>query len=200
MAGLAGGLGVNLSIDKTRARLQAKKVRASAHDDAAAFELISRFPIQRFRGAVIGGFWPIQSEIDPRPLMEALERQGHRLTLPCTPRKGKPLTFRSWQFGEKLKIGPHNTREPFPNNSEMFPDLVLVPLLAFTHQGMRLGYGGGFYDRTLERLRKIKEEQKKQVFACGVAYSAQEASSLPTESHDAKLDGMLTETYFKEFE
>ena len=182
------------SLDKTRARLQAKKKRAGAHDPAAAIELIGEFPITRFRGAIIGGFWPIQSEIDPRPLMTAVEAQGHQLALPCTPRKGKPLTFRSWKTNEKLKTGPHNTREPYPDKEEMLPDLVLVPMLAFTEKGERLGYGGGFYDRTLEGLR-----QKKQVYACGVAYSAQQAFSLPAESHDALLDGLLTEKYFKEF-
>ncbi len=185
---------MKLSIDKSRARLQAKKKRAEAHDPARAVELIGHFPIEKFRGRLIGGFWPIQSEIDPRSLMAALEAQGHKLALPCTPRKGKPLTFRSWQVGEKLKVGPHNTREPFPEKDEVFPDLVLVPLLAFTQTGMRLGYGGGFYDRTLERLR-----DRQQVFACGVAYAAQEASILPTESHDARLDGMLTDQFFKEF-
>jgi len=190
---------MNLSIDKSRARLQAKKVRSKAYDLSAGTELIGRFPAAQFRGALIGGFWPIQSEIDPRPLMTALEAQGHELALPCTPRKGKPLTFRSWRTDEKLKIGPHNTREPFPEKTEVFPDLVLVPLLAFTQNGMRLGYGGGFYDRTLERLRDMKEQAGQSVFACGVAYAAQEASILPTEAHDAPLDGMLTEKYFKAF-
>ncbi len=187
-------LSLDKTYDKSRARLQAKKVRAEAHDPGAAVELIGQFPAERFRRAVIGGFWPIQSEIDPRPLMAALELQGHQLALPCTPRQGKPLTFRDWHVGEKLKAGPHNTREPYPEKTEVFPDLVFVPMLAFTSAGERLGYGGGFYDRTLEKLR-----QKKQVYACGVAYSAQEAASLPTEAHDAPLDGMLTEKYFKAF-
>jgi len=186
---------VSLSIDKSRARLQAKKVRAAAHDPSAAVDLLNQFPASRFRGAVIGGFWPIQSEIDPRPLLQALEQQGHQLALPCTPRTGKPLTFRSWRTDDKLKKGPHNTREPFAQKEELFPDLILVPLLAFTRNGERLGYGGGFYDRTLEKLRS-----RKQVFACGVAYAAQEADHLPTEAHDAPLAGMLTEKYFKEFE
>lgn len=185
---------MKLSLEKTRARLQAKQIRAEAHDDVSAIELIAHFPILRFRGAIIGGFWPIQSEIDLRPLMHALEAQGHQLSLPCTPRQGKPLTFRRWRTDEKLKVGPHNTREPYSDKEEIYPDFVLVPLLAYTETGERLGYGGGFYDRTLERLR-----EKKQVFACGVAYSAQQASSLPTESHDAPLDGILTEKYFKEF-
>ena len=74
------------------------------------------------------------------------------------------------------------------------PSLVLVPMLAFTPYGERLGYGGGFYDRSLEALRA-----RGQVFACGVAYAAQEAASLPTESFDQKLDGVLTPDYFRDF-
>ena len=185
---------LNLDMEKSRARLQGKAVRAAAHDPGKAVELIQRFPAARFKGAVIGGFWPIQTEIDIRPLMKALEDMGHVLALPCTPRPGKPLTFRHWACGEDLKRGPHNTREPFPEREEIFPDLVLVPLLAFTQRGERLGYGGGFYDRTLARLR-----EKKQVFACGVAYCAQEADHLPIGPYDAPLSGMLTEDYFKEF-
>jgi len=185
---------MTLSFEKTRARLQAKQVRSRRQFPGASIELLKHFPAQDFRGAIIGGFWPIQSEIDSRPLMAALEDQGHQLALPCTPRTGYPLTFRRWQFGEALKSGPHNTKEPIPGKEELFPDLVLVPLLAFTALGERLGYGGGFYDRTLERRRA-----KKQVFACGVAYAAQEATLLPTEAHDARLDGILTEKYFREF-
>ena len=186
---------LNIDMEKSRARLQAKAIRAAAHDPASAVELITRLPAVKFRHLqVIGGFWPIQSEIDVRPMLRALEEMGHELALPCTPRTGKPLTFRRWAYGEDLKKGPHNTREPYAHKDEMFPDLVLVPLLAFTDQGERLGYGGGFYDRTLARLRETKD-----VFACGVAYAAQEADNLPIGPYDAPLSGMLTEKYFKEF-
>ena len=185
---------MTLELEKSRARIQAKAVRAAAHDRAAGVELIKHFPISEFRGAEIGGFWPIQTEIDPRPLLEALESMGHGLSLPCTPRPGNPLTFRRWTYGEDLKKGPHNTREPYGHNDEVFPDVVLVPMLAFTATGERLGYGGGFYDRTLEKLRL-----KKPVFACGVVYAAQEAAHLPTGEHDAPLDAILTEKEFRRF-
>jgi len=195
---------LNLDMEKSRARLQAKKIRAEAFNPAGAIELIRHFPTEHFKGRTIGGFWPIQSEIDVRPLMDALEAQGFSLSLPCTPRPGKPLTFRSWGYGEKLKKGPHNTREPFADKSEVFPDVVLVPLLAFTDMGDRLGYGGGFYDRTLARLRDIKTcelnaGEKNTVFACGVAYAAQKADHLPIGQYDAPLSGMLTDQYFRKF-
>ncbi len=195
---------LNLDMEKSRARLQAKKVRAEVHKPSGAIDLIAQFPALDFRGLTIGGFWPIQSEIDVRPLMEALEAQGFSLSLPCTPRPGKPLTFRTWHYGEALKKGPHNTREPFADKPEVFPDVVLVPLLAFTDRGDRLGYGGGFYDRTLARLRDLKANglnagKNSTVFACGVAYAAQKAEHLPIGPYDAPLSGMLTDRYFRKF-
>jgi len=184
---------MNIKAEKSRARLQAKQRRADAHDPAAAFELIKHFPAVRFRGSVIGGYWPLPGELDSRALLGVFMRAGQALALPCTPRKGHPLTFRSYKQGQELKIGPYNTREPLPDQPEVFPNLVLVPLLAFTKQGERLGYGGGFYDRTLAALKA-----KQDVFACGVAYAAQEAVSLPTDDFDHQLDGILTEQYFKD--
>jgi len=185
---------MDIKTEKTRARLQAKARRAEAHDPGKAFELIRHFPAPAFRGRVIGGYWPLPGEIDIRPLLSACHDAGHILALPCTPRKGHPLTFRAWAPGDGLKSGPYNTREPFPECEEIFPDLVLMPLLAFTPIGERLGYGGGFYDRTLARLR-----ERADVFACGVAYAAQEAAILPTNQYDYRLDGILTETEYKAF-
>ena len=185
---------MTLSTEKSRARIQAKRVRARAVDGGAGTAIIAHFPALRFRGQSIGGFWPIKDEIDVRPLMQVLHDMGHELSLPCTPRPGKPLTFRKWTPDDQLKKGPYGTREPFPRKEEVLPDMLLMPLLAFTAIGERLGYGGGFYDRTLQKLRA-----EKQVFACGVAYSAQEAALLPTGEFDMRLDGILTEKEFKAF-
>ena len=179
---------------KARARLQAKQRRMGAHEPGAAIELLAHFPAMRFRGQVIGGYWPLAGELDIRPLLEALHRAGHRLCLPCTPRKGNPLTFRHFKPSHILKAGAYGTREPFAEQPVVTPSLVLVPMLAFTPYGERLGYGGGFYDRTLEELRG-----RGDIFACGVAYAGQEAAALPTESFDQKLDGVLTPDYFRDF-
>ena len=193
---------VNLKIDpmntvtfqKTRARLQAKQRRATVHNPGGAISLMEHFPAVKFRGAIIGGYWPLPGELDIRPLLGACHEAAHALALPTTPRKGYPLTFRRWKPTHKLKAGPYNTREPFAEQPEVLPSVVLVPLLAFTQHGERLGYGGGFYDRTLQALKA-----KKDVFACGVAYAAQEAATLPTDKYDHKLDGILTEQFFKAF-
>ncbi len=186
---------MNIKLQKTRARLQAKQERVKAHHPEGEIALLNHFPALKFKGATIGGYWPLSGELDIRLLLGACHQAGHGLALPTTPRKGYPLTFRRWKPTHRLKAGPYNTREPFPEQPEMFPSVILVPLLAFTQHGERLGYGGGFYDRTLAALKA-----KQDVFACGVAYAAQEAATLPTDEHDQRLDGILTENYFKVFE
>jgi len=189
---------VDIKTQKTRARIQAKAKRqellTAGYANFAAEELLRYFPAVQFRGAKVGGIWPLPGELDTRPLMTALAAQGQELSLPCTPRKGKPLTFRAWLPGSRLKAGPYGTREPYPEQAEVFPTLVLVPLLAFTASGDRLGYGGGFYDRTLASLRA-----RQDIFACGIAFAAQEATQIPTGPYDVPLDGVLTDQYFKVF-
>ena len=189
---------MDLAQQKSAAREAAKMRRAAAHKPnlitPAAIEVINHLPAHKFKDAVIGGVWPLQGELDVRPLMAALYDHGHQLSLPCTPPSGNPLTFRKWKPTHTLKAGPYKTREPYPEQPVMTPTFVLVPLLAFTSQGHRLGYGGGYYDRTLARLRG-----QGPVFACGVAYAAQEAPDLPTDEYDQPLDGILTEQYFKVF-
>jgi len=174
--------------------LQAKQRRAAADKPLGAVQLLEHVPAPIFKGRLIGGYWPLSGELDIRPLLQACHSQGHKLALPCTPRKGHPLIFRRWTPDDTLKAGPYGTREPYPEKEEVLPNLVLVPLLAFTAHGERLGYGGGFYDRTLVKLKDVGE-----VFACGMAYAAQEAATLPTDKFDQRLDGILTDQYFKAF-
>ncbi len=185
---------MDIKTQKTRARLQAKQRRAEADTPLGAIQLMEHIPAAIFKGRVIGGYWPLPGELDIRPLLSACYAQGHVMALPCTPRKGKPLTFRAWTPTDDLKAGPYSTREPYSDQPEVTPDLVLMPLLAFTQYGERLGYGGGFYDRTLAALKT-----RTEVFACGIAYAAQEAATLPVDKYDYPLDGILTDQYFKAF-
>jgi len=185
---------MDIKTQKTRARLQAKQSRAAAHNALGSVQLLEHVPASVFKNCIIGGYWPLPGELNIRPLLQACHAQGHELALPCTPRKGKPLTFRRWTPSDDLKAGPYGTREPYPEKAEISPNLVLVPLLAFTAYGERLGYGGGFYDRTLAKLKEAQE-----VFACGIAYAEQEAATLPTDEFDQRLDGILTDHYFKAF-
>lgn len=139
------------------------------------------------QGAVVSGFLPIGEEIDPLPLMLRIASEGHGLALPVIVGKGRPLRFRRWQPGEPLAERAWGIREPLPSAAEMDPDILLVPLLAFDAAGHRLGYGGGFYDRTLSAARA-----RKQVVAIGLAYDAQELPAVPRQDFDQRLDWVLT--------
>ncbi|MCF6274241.1 MAG: 5-formyltetrahydrofolate cyclo-ligase [Robiginitomaculum sp.] len=188
------------SLNKTKARNAAKMIRAklAAELPDAGVELLRHWPDIGIKAGCVAAYIPIHSEIDVWPLMQGLAGAGHSLALPCIKRKGHPLEFRSYTLGDKLRRGAFGTREPLRSAVFMTPDIVLLPLLAYARDGHRLGYGGGFYDRTLQDLRDPKNI-KGEIFACGVAYSGQEVPILLTDSYDEKLDGVLTETGFKGF-
>lgn len=136
----------------------------------------------------ISAFWPMGEEIDIKPLLQALHEDGHPLCLPRTPKRGEPLTFHAWQPGDALERGPVGTSQPPAASPVIEPDALIVPLLAVDPSGFRLGYGGGYYDRTLTRLR-----QRRAVTAIGVCFEAQRIARVPTGPNDARLDFLLTE-------
>lgn len=139
-------------------------------------------------GASVSGFSAMGSEIDPLGLLEWATRTGYRTCLPVVQPLGHPLQFRAWAPGEPLVARTWGIREPADTAPLVEPDALLVPLLAFDRRGVRLGYGGGYYDRTLERLRRLKP-----VIAIGLAYAAQELAEVPSGPHDQRLDWVLTE-------
>lgn len=143
---------------------------------------------------VIAGYWPTQDECDPRPLMTALVAQGHRLCLPTIINKNQPLEFRAYAPGDSLMMGQYAIPAPSTNAAKMMPDVVLVPLLAFDAAGQRLGYGGGYYDRTLLALRA-----QQKIMAIGIAYACQELFHLPAHDGDQRLDAVVTEVGVRVF-
>jgi len=136
----------------------------------------------------MAGYWPMDEEADIRLLMTSLHRRGHRVALPGDLRRGTPLRFFHWHPDDHLEAGYEGLLEPAAGNEEIHPEVLLVPLLSFDATGARLGYGGGFYDRTLAVLRKARK-----IVAVGVAYSDQEVDSLPVGDHDERLDWVVTE-------
>ncbi|MCC7251427.1 5-formyltetrahydrofolate cyclo-ligase [Hyphomicrobium sp.] len=173
-------------------RRQAKAARegAFARHGTRASEDIARHGIA-FAGrpppAVVSGFLAIGEEIDPTPLMQRLLGEGYRLCLPVMEGKGKPLVFRAWAPGEPLAETMWGIREPPPAAPAVDPDVVLGPLLAFDAMGYRLGYGGGFYDRTLARLRALKP-----IVSIGLAFEEQRVDAVPHVDYDERLDWILT--------
>jgi 5-formyltetrahydrofolate cyclo-ligase len=134
-------------------------------------------------GQVVAGFWPIGGEIDIRPLLLGLAGRGHVIALPDMPRRGERLTFHRWRQGDRLIPERFGTFRP--QDDPVVPDYLLVPLLGFDRAGWRIGYGGGFYDRTLEALPGRR--------TVGCAFAAQEVAEVPVEAHDRRLDAIATE-------
>jgi 5-formyltetrahydrofolate cyclo-ligase len=181
-----------ISILKAQVRKAAVARRDAlpAAERAAAAETIAGrpFPVAVPAGMIVSGFSPLKSEINPIPLMRKLADAGARLALPVVAGKGKPLIMRGWMFGEPLASGVWGIREPPPQAPEVDPDILLVPMLAFDRRGFRIGYGAGYYDMTLARLRGTKP-----VLAVGIAFAAQEIDEVPTTPRDERLDLVLTE-------
>ncbi|MFT3997574.1 MAG: 5-formyltetrahydrofolate cyclo-ligase [Asticcacaulis sp.] len=226
-----------MTANKAALRKEMKARRAglaAAHPEAGqrlaeAFAARGDWP----HAEVVAGFFPMQSEIDPLPLLMRFYTRHYGLALPClvpplisgeVPPLGgggvitggdnptvfetfglestspdirggaKKMIFRAYTPGALLVEGPFGTRQLGPDAPEVFPDLILTPLLAFDRGGGRLGYGGGFYDRALDYLRSVKRRNEKPPQVWGVAFSAQEVPCVPTEPHDQRLDAVLTET------
>ncbi len=139
--------------------------------------------------AVVGGYWPLDEELDSVPLLHRLHGLGHVLGLPAVTGRGQPLAFRRWRPGTRLIKDAFGVATPAPEAETVEPSLFLVPLLAFDRRGYRLGYGGGYYDRTLRARRR-----DGAAIAVGLAYGAQEVEDVPSHRGDQRLDWVVTET------
>jgi len=178
---------------RMRARaLETRKVAASAAAGGSVAEMFfSGFGayLDAATHPVVSGFWPMGDEIDIRPLMGDLSRQNISCALPVVAGRDQPLIFRRWRPGDDLVAGPFGTSEPRSDALELIPTLVLTPLLAFDQTGGRLGYGSGFYDRSLAGLKRNRSVQ-----AVGIAYDAQEIDAVPMGDADQRLDWVVTES------
>ncbi len=173
---------------KAEARRLALAARQAVPDAGAMLRDVILAEAPPPPGAIIGGFWPMGSEINTRPLLDALHARGHRIALPVTPPRGQPLFFRPWAHGVPMARGPMGTQHPAVGDP-VTPEWLIIPLLAFDRTGARLGYGGGYYDRTLALLRG----GNPGLTAIGVAYAAQEIPQVPTGLHDVHLSAIATE-------
>lgn len=181
-----------------RKRMRTVRAEVSARNgDAAAQALKSQFMAQidpqklHTEGAVIAGYMALSGELDLEPTLNALLEHGLSLTLPVTGELGDALVFRAWRAGDALDMSRFGTLEPKPSAPVLEPDVILVPLLAFDVRGNRLGFGGGYYDRTLAELRA-----NKKIAAYGIAFDEQEAEDVPSDVFDAPLNGIFTPSRF----
>lgn len=183
----------NIQAQKDLLRSQARARRAAvtpASGLEAAGQIAAHFQatFKLAKGAIVAGYWPMDNEADVRPLLETLHGQGCRLCLPAVIEASKPLVFREWAPGEPLVGGAHGTRHPQETAQSLIPQVVLAPLLAYDARGWRLGFGAGYYDRTLQNLRRSNE-----IIAVGVGYGCQEFPDIPHEETDQRLDAIVTE-------
>ena len=181
---VAPHISTDLTEAKHLARLRAREIRAGCDPNsgfALGGHLLRAFPPAP--GAVVAGFWPLAGEIDVLPLMHTLIDRDHLVALPVTPKIGNPLSFRLWRPSDVLITERFGTM--YSVGELTVPDYLLVPMLAFDRRGGRLGYGGGFYDRTLAGLPAAT--------VVGCAFAAQELDEVPMGPYDVRLAAIATE-------
>ena len=187
----------DVTAQKIQLRIYSKSRRAllSASVTSAASDLAENFmeALTIIGDGSIAGYWPIADELDVKPLLQMLSRAGIKVSLPTVIPDQKRLVFQGWSENTQLVKGPYGTLQPHRSSAFITPDILMIPLLAFDAEGGRLGYGGGYYDRTLSELRK-----KKEITAVGIAYAGQEINEVPTCPNDQRLDWIVTETGVKD--
>ena len=177
---------------KSDLRIAAREKRSSLRHDGFAHAIAGYADSLKLQpGTVIGGYQALGDEADPALLLQRLAQDGNAIAFPRVVDKDAALEFHHVPDGEILHPGAYGIHEPLRHWPIVMPSVLLVPLLAFDAQGHRLGYGGGYYDRTLAALRNVR--------AIGIAYAGQEIASLPHDAHDMALDNVLTEQGFRRF-
>ena len=148
-------------------------------------QIIKILKKEKTTNKIIGGYYPVNFEIDDLALLRKFKKNKFNISLPVIKKKSQ-MDFYSWSFSEPLKINTYGIPEPEKKNI-VYPDVLLIPLVAFDKNLNRLGYGGGYYDRLIKRLSK-----KKNIIKIGLAFSIQEIDKIPINEYDQKLDYIVT--------
>ncbi|MCO6419503.1 5-formyltetrahydrofolate cyclo-ligase [Siccirubricoccus sp. KC 17139] len=172
-----------------RERLIARRLAATPEERAGwsaaiAARLQDALPPAR-QGRIIGLYWPFKGEYDPRPLMRALHGQGVRLALPVVTERARPLVFRAWWPGIRMAPGIWNIPVPAEGGA-VLPEMLIAPLVGHDGRGYRLGYGGGYYDRTLAAMAR-------KPLTIGVGFELSRLESIHPQPHDIPMDMIVTE-------
>ena len=175
---------------RLREEMRAKR-QGHADNHAGTFKNMAALFVRDIElkpGSIVSSYHAFRDEMDPHHLNEALRAQGHKIALPVVVGKGLPLAFRLFEKDDVLARNAMGLHEPLPSGPEVVPDVLLVPLLAFDVLRNRLGYGGGFYDRTIAGIYA-----HKPVMTVGIAYDYQKVPHVPVGPHDRQLDRIVTE-------
>ncbi|MGE5512197.1 MAG: 5-formyltetrahydrofolate cyclo-ligase [Bacteroidota bacterium] len=178
--------------EKQALRLESRRVRAAIVEQRGAELAVALAAhgigfLDPLRGTVVSAFCSMPDELDTGPLLHRLHDAGLRICLPVMQGKGKPLAFRAWAPGDDMNVVTWGIREPKTDKPVLEPQILLVPLLAFDRHGWRLGYGGGFYDRTLRAARA-----ERSIVAVGIGLDEVEVDAVPHLDYDERLDWALT--------
>jgi 5-formyltetrahydrofolate cyclo-ligase len=189
---------VGIEEAKAALRIEAHKRRAQLHPSLrgdAARDAISHFleAVEVGEGEIVAAYWPIRDELDIKSLIGKLMDAGQPVCLPVVLGDEQPLELRLWQEGAPLYEAGFGTLAPEDGAPRVEPDVILMPLLGFDRYGTRLGYGGGYYDRTLAHLQKRPR-------LIGFAFARQEIDRIPRQAHDVPLDAIVTELGVRHFE
>jgi 5-formyltetrahydrofolate cyclo-ligase len=189
---------VGIEEAKAALRKEAHKRRAQLHPSLrldAARDAVGHFlgHVPLSKGEVVAAYWPIRDELDIKHLIVKLMDSGQPVALPVVLGDEEPLELRLWEDGAPLYEAGFGTLAPEDSAPRVVPDVILMPLLGFDKHGTRLGYGGGYYDRTLARLQKRPR-------LVGFAFARQEVDHIPREAHDVPLDAIVTELGVRVFE
>jgi len=175
-------------VNKSQIRKKILKIKKKKFDKNLKINLekfIFFLKINKLNMKSVGGYYPTNYEIDDLHILDLLEKKNFKVSLPII-KQNNQMDFYKWSSNEPLKINKFGIPEPL-SSKIIYPDILLVPLVAYDNYLNRLGYGGGFYDRYIERIEKIKK-----VIKIGLAFSFQEISSIPTNPYDKKLDFIIT--------
>lgn len=188
--------GMNQESLKYAMRKLAKQKRAGFHKDLpdASFDIVSNFPVPFGENTIVASYIAVQNEIDPTPIMKELSDKGVTLCLPRINKITNSLNFHEYNFGDELIQGSFGIFEPSSTAKLVYPNIMLVPLLAFDNNGFRLGYGGGYYDRAIKAAKS-----KCELITIGLAYSGQKVETIPVEPHDQALDFVITDKICYDF-
>tara|TARA_Y100000590_G_scaffold135120_1_gene154592 strand:+ start:1327 stop:1869 length:543 start_codon:yes stop_codon:yes gene_type:complete len=178
-------------VKKSKLRKKVLKIRKIANQNNINIEFDKVFKLTKknnLKKKSIGGYFPVNYEVDDLEILKKFNKKKYQISLPVI-KKNFEMDFYQWSFDDPLKINQYGIPEPNLKNL-IYPDIILVPLVAFDKNLNRLGYGGGYYDRIIKKLSK-----KKKILKIGLALSVQKINKVPVSKHDKKLDYIVTDKY-----